>query len=422
MKQRDRAVLENMLDVIDFSRDKNGKLKTDDNGCLLFESINGAQLPAGYKRRNAYVSEFYFEKVILPNLVKGDMSLGWIRFYEYADPQKVCWIKIIPDFKSNSTANADKAFISSFKGIRSHRFFILDVEEQKGFKLYELSKNSTGQRAWKSALKMANNSLRLVNTERMANAITEIQTDLKKSVVSGELGFSRKWLQKESTEDLFLLLCNRLLVNYGLYGPCDIDAVEISNSGKIIMHEFKRKYPFKRTAYHFIPSQHANLEFRQSLGNKINEMLIGEGILEVSDKQKRLTLPKKAAYRRIDEYITSKLFKAFDMTKYPSGYFGLDKSHCDTTDICFEENFEYLHTIWWSETGQDIDDLLKNSREAKESPNIYSGKISKNSLEGFTRTVGEDSGTFDHSTRIQYVFAPATLTEKIYCTDANTRE
>lgn len=400
-----------MLDVIDLSRDKHGKLDKDESGRLRTVSVNGAEFPAGYKRRNAYVSEFYFEKVILPNLVKGDVSLGWNRFYEYADPQKVCWIKIIPDFKSNPIKNTDKAFISRFKASRNHRFFILDVDKQTEFILHELTQNNTGQQVWRKASRMGNNALRLIDTARMAGAFAQIQPDIEQPEVASELGFCCKWLQKESTEDIFLLLCNRLLVNFGLYGACDIDAVEVRDTGKIIIHEFKRKYPFKQTAFHFVDPTHTNLEFRQSLQTQIDNMLIEADLFDVSGNRKRLTSSKEKAYGLIDQYITKQPFQAFYMDRYPSGCFGIDTSHCDTIEICFEEGFEYFHSIWWSEKGQDIDDLLNNSREARGTPNIYSGTISQTSLEGFTRTVGDDSGTFNHSTRIQYVFSPSALTK-----------
>lgn len=406
-----------LIDIVDLARDRKQRIVREKT----------THKPKGYKRRNAHVTEMFFENVVLPKISQGSTSTGWIRFFERNAENRVCWIKVCFSWTNNKAKEVDKAFIlSQLNSEIKPRFFLLGIGKEYQFVTRELVSNTLEPSSYKF-VKL--NCYSLIDVQKMNSKLSSLLLELENAhfvmnELGDEIGFSFAWLAGMPNEKLFGLLCNRILMNFGLKNPSDLDAIELGHSGKLTIHEFKRKSSFKNRAYVFQSTHEtASAEAReivkaadQHLKNK--QMLVGG----------KLKVPKEEATSAIDSFLLEKKmnYKYLILKKY--GLFGLDTSHVATIEMCMEKQYQYVQSIWKTEKGKDIDTLFDKGKALHLKPQlnthnskVYSKSLTSSDLVGFTTTVGRDSGSWSEGTRVQFVFKEELMLSETYIELANLK-
>jgi hypothetical protein len=382
----EKSLICSLLDVVDIKEDSKG-------------NFNGS------KRKHAHITEKFFENRILPIITNSEyVSRGWIRFSEFGNKSKVCWIKVVFSWNENINENkVDKAFISEVLTFNPKiKFYTLGLDKYYCYTLRQLLSKENGKFFCKV------NTPPFINFKGIQDELNRLNGLIYKPAYSDELGFCEPWLESCPVIDVFTLLTERILMNKGLFGCTDIDAIEYNpdSSKKIIFHEFKRKYPFKDNAFskESIDIQEVeNYDFRTKLQNNLNELLVNENILTKQKKTYTLAMDKGVAYAKIDEYLNSIEYSTDDIQNGErKEYFGIDGSHCETIELCLSMGFRFTHTIWDSKKTESPYELLNTILNPTELVHLYSKSIHIQDLTKITRTVGPDSGSFNHGVRIQF--------------------
>jgi len=364
----DRAQLETALDYADFDPGK----------------------PYLSKRRDAYVTEHYFEQDILHKVAEGGTTLGW------------CYITLGNHrywFKSVSTLDypekersVDKAFISkAMSHDSSQKFFLVTLKESEigayhiatlndEWFLEDIRKEKSHQ--WFAA--------------KVAEMNQHARRLLSKPIL--ETPFCSQWMGHVSDEYLTALLIQRILMNVGLaeHYPLDIDAIEIDKSS-LVFHEFKRKDPCP------------NGFFTIEKGKR--------GLTELYRIRKDIRASKAENDDALFEFIQNDL--NISRAENTSGY-GLDLSHVSNFSYCVRKNIIYRHTIWDSQNyprKPNISDLFSRKPiEPKKDNHILFRDLDSEDFAGFIFTSGANSGTIHQNPRMQFVL-DASLFHTVKTTD-----
>jgi len=182
------------------------------------------------KRRDAYVTEKYFETEILPVLANGSKSTGWC----YIEHDWVrYWFKVIINIH-DAEFDTDRAIIQKLKKIDARQEFYIVYMDSDG------KNNSIALR--KIIEKKGDIFLRRASSEFCDVDRMNQEAERLSRLSEHPSPFSDKWLVNYKEQDLKTLLIQRLLMNIGLGKkyPLDVDAIEI-NDDQLIFHEFKRK-------------------------------------------------------------------------------------------------------------------------------------------------------------------------------------
>ena len=320
------------------------------------------------KRRDAYVTEKYFEADILPVIANGSTSTGWCYIEENWIRH---WFKVIINIHDNEAErNIDRQIIQKLKEIdERQRFFIVSIDSNL------ISLREIIEENGKPVLRTV--SVPFCDIERMNQEALRLS-----ELPDHPAPFSEKWLKNYGEYDLITLLIQRLLMNIGLGNkfPLDVDAIEINND-QLIFHEFKRK-------------------------NKCpNGCFIIEN--ESISKSKLLTVLRKCNEKKLI-YGT----ELFEFVEAEFGYkrdenaqcYGLDMSHLSNYEFCINNNIQYIHTIWDSgdyPDKPDISDLFNEDIKPRNGIRLISKRLEENDFCGFIFTGGTNSGSFTTKLRIQ---------------------
>ncbi|KTG18926.1 hypothetical protein AUR67_17380 [Pseudoalteromonas sp. XI10] len=318
-------------------------------------------------RRDAYITELYFEKVVLPKIAN-QSTLGWCcTRYEWCNIKKIHlsrhWFKVIPDFLSWDQKELDKKFISLMrkKGSSQRFFFILPLETSESFFVIRECVKVEGEYKLKKWNEKEGEPLSLRKMNSEVDRLLNLQFE-------GSASFAPKWLGNLDIPRLKSLLAQRVLMNKGLKFPVDIDAIEIKND-LLIFHEFKRKDPCRGRV--------------RKAHSPVNSRFLNHAEYEIKNN-------------RLDN---SKLEIAHD-----TRFYGLDKSHIGNLEYCFENQIDYVYTIWDSSEISKyprLDELFTPNDGPKKQPKIVSRKLSLSDFNHFTYTEGNESGQFTNALRVQ---------------------
>lgn len=401
----EKSLMCNLLDIADIREGNDGKL-------------------IGNKRKHAYITEKFFENRILPIITDSEyITRGWIRFYEFGDKSKICWIKVAFTWNKDAFENeADKAFISeSLSRNQNLKFYTIGLDNNYFYTVRQLTNKENEYKFSKI------NAPSFIKVARLSNELNRLNALIPKPSYSNEIGFCEPWLRSYSEMDVFTLLTERVLMNKGLFGCVDIDAIEYNpnSSEKIIFHEFKRKYPFPDRAFcndSNAPLGDKDYDFRRKLEIELNELLLNKQILESPKKGNYLLKSsQKDAYKEIDKHLNSIGYsienKLNDVTKE---YFGIDGSHCETIELCLSMGFCFNHTIWDSTKVESPYELLVSTSNPTDLVHLYSKTIYLQELTNITRTVGPDSGSFNHGVRLQFTIDADKMRKSVHRTIAPT--
>ncbi len=344
------------------------------------------------KRRDAYVTERFFEESVLPCLVSGDYSTGWCYVSSTNSSNDRDWFKVIP-FLDCSDYDKEKELVRIIADLlikknqrqAFHVVFIRDGESNENrsneidfvtnLEIRKLKKRNNGE--WY----LENNSCPdFVELDKMKSKLKKLL-----STISPNSKFCKKWMQGCDYAYLMKLLLQRALMNFGLdqQRPVDVDAIEIDKNGRMVFHEFKRKTPCPSGCYAF---------------GKEEPKDIGSIIEEVREKSRSMPL-HRLGYKRENVQC-----------------YGLDVSHLRNFEYCARLGIDYRYTIWDSTDYGDkpsINDLFtikdKGVLQLKRGINLLSQEINPRHFIGFVVTKGKDSGSFYNGLRFQ-----ATISKDVF--------
>lgn len=352
------------------------------------------------KRREAYITELFFERKVLPQLTNsGAYSTGWCH---YQIEKKPHWIKVILNpFTKSPSRNTDREFYKAvIKNNPKEKFFILGLNQDFQFTVWEM-------------LKESGTTLLRVTDDCKHVEIDKMYSGLRYHLSRDKLqpSFCSTWLQKENNSSLFKLLTQRLLMNEGIPFPVDIDAIEYQeDSNKIIFHEFKRKDVCPNGSFYKEKVQLCPPWGIFKLRNKITDQLFSQSLIVKDNNQKasgnsgsiRLNnTTNQQIYSKIAELLGN---EGYDLHRKYQCY-GLDLSHALIVNYCEKNHFLYNHLIWDTllYTGKKpaIPELFLIDGNLKEKAIISRSLLNQSSFYGITRTSGNDSGTFFSGVRLQ---------------------
>lgn len=321
------------------------------------------------KRRDAYVTEWYFETTILPQIAKGRTSTGWC----YIEEQQIRYWFIITDSTVEHTAQreTEKLIITHLKQKNQRQRFFTIFEKGGLIAMREVVEENGNwkQKSVKDVTGICN--LKLVNEK--AKEFSDMPQH--------KSPFSQNWLRNATAGYRKNLLLHRLLMNFGLGEkyPLDVDAIEINNN-EIIFHEFKRKTQCPDGCFVAAPP--------------VNKKLL----LMILDKCKK----SGATYGpNMFVYIDKQLnYKRNEHAKC----YGLDLSHVSNNEYCQRNDIRYRLTLWDSDqypVKPDIQELFDSDIKPKQGIALNTAFITTSSFMGFIFTGGGNSGTFHRNLRIQ---------------------
>lgn len=323
------------------------------------------------KRRDAYVTEWYFQEIILPKITKNNVSTGWC-YVEHKNSRH--WFKAFNNpIRDDMQRQYDRLVISLLneKDVNQRFFSIYNNGQFIEIREILITGENWIQRRIEDGSKICN--IVAINAK-----IKELYNKSKHNSP-----FSNIWLNNLSYNYKEALLLQRLLMNFGLSGkyPLDVDAIEITGDNKLVFHEFKRKTKCPNGCF-------------EVYSRKIDKRFL----LEVLNKSIRLK-PKNE--QELFEYIENRLL--YKRNENLDCY-GLDLSHVSNFSFCLRNNIKYAYTIWDSSDYSDkpsLDKLFNKNITLKGSRVLYSLDVNENSFIGFVFTNGDNSGTYNKKHRIQ---------------------
>ncbi|MDI9245981.1 hypothetical protein [Marinobacter sp. CHS3-4] len=322
------------------------------------------------KRRDAYVTEWYFETSILPEITEGQTSTGWC----YVSQNRTRnWFKVTNNTgPADPQRNTDRLIITALKEKDPAQRFFSIFEDRGSVRLREIVHNQDGWRQVRPA-----DTANICNTQ----LINETATTLSEKP-RHKLPFAHIWLNHVPSSYKTNLLIQRLLMNFGLKKkfPLDVDAIEI-NDGQLVFHEFKRKT--KCADGCFI----------------VGDIKITRRMLKnILDRCNAAGLPYGD---KLFDFVKSNLKYQRDTN---AQCYGLDKGHLSNYEFCHKHEITFRHTIWDSSNypnKPNISDLFNEDQEPQKAVNLISSQITPDSFMGFIFTYGDNSGTITSDLRIQ---------------------
>lgn len=336
--------------------------------------------PHKSNRRDAYITELFFEKNLLsskPNSV----TFGWCcTKYNWSKEQEIHlsrnWYKVVPNFLNWFSKELDRQFINfMLKKNTSQRFFFISPhdEREKKSHFFEIRECILLENNNYTLRKITNRFefKKLIDIESMNSEVSRLLSMVPPPI---EKSFSKKWLADLDISSLIMCLVQRVLMNNGLkkHYPIDIDAIEIQNE-VVIFHEFKRKDPCKGKV--------------RKAKKTVNTKLLRE-----IENGLRDTNP--------ESYLNDHKFEQASGINF----YGLDISHIGNLEYCNNNNIKYIFTIWDSSNVckyPRLTDLFIPNKGPKHKPKIVSKTLSLDDFIHFTYTEGRDSGHFTNNTRVQ---------------------
>ena len=345
-------LVKKMLDYVDFNpkRDRNSK------------------------RRDAYVTERYFETNILPLVAKGSTSTGWC----YIEEQWVRhWFKVVVNIGDNDPEReTDKQIIEQLKRHDSKQtFYIVFIDSAQETETISIRQIINDDKGWK--LKKLQDPPDFCDIEAMNTEALRLS-----SLPHHPNPFCAQWMK--NCDDLYMksLLIQRLLMNNALADkfPLDVDAIEI-NDGQLIFHEFKRKNKCPNGCF-IINNNHVTR-------------------FKISDIIKKCNKEKLSYGLELFNYVEQEFRYSRDENKQ---CYGLDMSHFGNFEYCTKKNIIFLHSIWDSENYPDkprISDLFSADIKPIKEMHLVSAILEARNFIGFIFTQGSNSGSFTKKLRGQ---------------------
>jgi hypothetical protein len=346
-----RQNIEKMLDYVD--------CKTDHSG--------------GSKRRDAYVTEFFFEQKILPAICNGKTSTGWC-YVEKGFKRTRHWFKVFDhETKDEIAFSIDRKIIESiFERDNSSQFFSIYIDNRQKIMLRRIvfTGGSFVQRK-------IDNSQKYCDVNAMNDEVISLN-----NCDAHPVPFVARWLEKADDAFLKKLLLQRLLLNVGLGSkwPRDVDAIELIDSG-IIFHEFKRKTPCPNGCF-VLKNSTLSAEYLR----KILQSCRAANIFHNGELSRYLEENFKAVR---DENIDC---------------FGLDLSHFGNFQYCLENGINYNHIIWDSSNypnKPNVEQLFTDNCSPKNQIKLLSKFLDMKDYVGFIMNHGDNAGTFHSNLRLQ---------------------
>lgn len=352
----------------------------------MLEEVDFLDREDGSKRRDAYVTEWYFEKLLTGNLADpaSQISTGWL--YKDDWEKKIRhWVVIIDRTSySDEERKANTDILSALhqtvqKDSRTtHMFHNISFDTEKIIITTLREKDNS----WVQ-IQPNTNLINILDIERLTAALPRLLPP-----VSTHGGFAPIWLERMGPIYLRSLLLQRLVMNFALPGCLDIDAIELSGK-KLIFHEFKRKT--------LCPNGH----FPQ---NKIKSYDLSEKLKQCKKMKGEFT-PQELFEFLQKEF---KVIRAED-----SKVFGLDLFHFKMLEFCHRCDITYRYSIWNSSDCQAqyrdhpaLKDLFDPvTMKPKNGCSLISGSVKPADSKGFVFTGWGQSGSFHPKVlRIQATF------------------
>ncbi|MGV3468125.1 hypothetical protein [Limnobacter sp.] len=356
----------------------------------MLEEVDFLDRKDGSKRRDAYVTEWYFENLLTGNLanLNSQISTGWL----YKDDRNNGirhWVKIIDRSSySDEERKADGAILNALHRTfqkdqcRGHRFHKFSYEKNR-IKVVTLKKDNG---SWKQ-VPPDQALVKILTTAKLKDALEKLSKPISKSG-SEHKGFAQIWLKGMDEKYLRSLLLQRLFMNFTLPYSLDVDAIELLED-KLTFHEFKRKTP--------CPQGHFPL-------NTVNSF-------DLSDIEKQ---SRKFKLKCSPQELFDFLKKSFQVERDTNtSVFGLDLSHFKMLEFCHHLGIAYRYCIWNSshcmaqyKDPATLDDLFDPvTMKTKNGCYLISNNLVPTYAKGFVFTGWGKSGSFSPNTlRIQATF------------------
>jgi hypothetical protein len=325
------------------------------------------------KRRDAYVTERYFETDILPMLTKGNASTGWC----YLEEKWIRnWFKVmINPSDIDGGRKTDKKIIEQLKQRDPRqRFYIVYLDSAQNTVTISIREIIKENNEW--ILRVPQRPLSFCDMEAMNNEALRLS-----ALPQHPVPFSNQWLKHCDKAYLKRILIQRLFMNIALGGqfPLDVDAIEVDD-GQLIFHEFKRKN--KCPSGCFIMNDDITRWYLLGMVKECNA--------------KKLTYGPE-----LFEFVEQRFGYKRDET---AQCYGLDMSHLSNFEFCAAKNIVYRHTIWDSGNYPDkprISDLFDADIKPKKEVHLVLKDLESRDFIGFIFTKGRNSGSFTKKLRGQ---------------------
>lgn len=354
------------------------------------------------KRFAGLLTELYFLRRLRKSGTYKNLSEGWAYIRDNKSDRRF-WFKIFQDRLELSPA--EEHFVSKLASL-GHCFFSLamtitnvgvrrlpDLE----LKVEEFLRAETG---WTVTNTNRATKLQTQITEQLKNYLQQTADDRLNASIDGDLPFKR-WAENLEIFELRALFLQRCLMNCRKTSPLDLDAVAITNDGKIAFVEFKRKYPSKGTS--------------KPHSGKVDLAHLMEAAVKIG-KELRNKDPqdKEEAKNLFNELCTEHRYKWLPQPSY-----GLDVAHFETLRLCSEAGFNFDYYVWnsadeprkgaeeLSEIVADLDGVLEDDLTEKKKISWWHRTLQPTDATGLTHTWGKDSGSYDHGCRVQITFDAA---------------
>lgn len=386
----------------------------------MLEEVDFLDRKDGKKRRDAYVTERYFEELLTGNFANLDsqISTGWL----YRDDWKKKirhWVLILDRTSySDEERKANTDVLNALHHTvqkdlsNKHLFHNISYKDEKIIiATLEKKDNSWVQTQPDTHLKD------ILKIDQLTSALPRLlQPDPKHG------GFAAIWLTDMDLIHLRRLLLQRLVMNFALPGSLDVDAIELSGNN-LIFHEFKRKtlcpqghFPLDR-----IGSFDLSDKLKKCKKMKENstppedkhtqcEQLDGE-ITPSEDNHK---LCEKLEVKITPSELFDFLLKEFGAQRDErSKVFGLDLFHFKMTEFCHRLGIAYRYSIWDSSHCRAhykdfpaLKDLFDPATmKPRNGCRLISGSLKPADSKGFVFTGWGKSGSFNpDELRIQATF------------------
>ena len=211
-----------------------------------------------------------------------------------------------------------------------------------------------------------------------------------------------KWFLAFSDDQLIQLASFRALMNFGLNYAVDIDGLAWDREEiKPVLFEFKRKDPMPSV---LVPVNRLN---------GFNPVLLGESLRSVL----RSCCGRDVVQRDACLAVLEQSGFGLGLTRITEFAFGLDMNHFETVSFCGHAGIGYRYLIWNRKVksqGVGRSTLQSRSEELAHllgsdlrpiGENMYLARsIDSIPVDGFSYTIGADSGSYNSGPRVQVAF------------------
>lgn len=336
----------------------------------------------------------YLTSRLMPSLNFRQISHGWFYTTIAEDKNDIrFWFRL-----GTELSETDELFIRKLSGL-GHRFFSITYDLlATGTNVIEQKRPALSCHV--AEIVSSRGSMNIQETAASENMAGQINRRINRAIGAKQAQrFHRpillpflEWFQNQSVQVLKNLFVTRVLMNFGLAAPVDTDAIALSKNGRLVLVEFKRKNPAK---------------VAMRMGGKVPAERYAQLAIEIDSLISHHHLDSESAKSLFDEELKKK-----GLVWSGPGCFGLDLSHYETVKLCQTAGMDYVYLIWdWTaekesknvDPVEDLNNVLDSALAPRTWPLLKIGSLLPDSISGLTRTVGDDSGSFNRKLRVQVV-------------------